>query len=79
MNTPVLARIPFLKQFVDERFLEHRRRAAANAGILGGVLAILLWYYEFIFQHRWDWPLMTVALVIVSTKMALFAWYRLRD
>ena len=79
MRTSFLTRIPILRGLVDERFLDHRRRAAAKAGILGGVLAITLWYIDFIFLHTCDWFLLAVAVVILATKMGLFAWYRLHD
>lgn len=79
MLESILTRVPILRRFTDERFLEHRRRAAANAGIVGGVLAVTLSYYEFFFNHRLDWPLIVVALVILTTKMSLFTWYRFRD
>ncbi len=41
----------FLNRLVDERFLEHRRRSTSYAGIIGGVLAILLFAYRFYVNH----------------------------
>ena len=35
MTHPVLSRIPILKKFVDERFLDHRRRSSSIAGFTG--------------------------------------------
>ena len=34
MSHPILSRVPFLEPFVDERFLEHRRRSSSFAGIV---------------------------------------------
>ena len=33
--------------FIDERFLEHRRRSTSTAGIATGITALLLGYYHF--------------------------------
>ena len=74
-----LARLPLLGQFVDERFLEHRRRASSLAGIVTAVLAMLVFEYLLIRYHIWSWDLAFVALVFVLLKMCLFTWYRLRD
>ncbi len=74
-----LARLPLLGQFVDERFLEHRRRASSLAGIVTAVLAMLVFEYRLIRYHIWSWDLAFVALVFVLLKMCLFTWYRLRD
>jgi len=79
MTASILSRIPILRKFVDERFLEHRRRSSSLAGIIGGCLAICLWYYRFVFDHIWSWDLFAVALTIVGVKMSLFAWYRFND
>ncbi len=79
MTHPVLSRIPILGKFVDERFLEHRRRSSSLAGITGACLAICLWYYRLVFNHLWSWDLFAVAITIVGVKMCLFAWYRFND
>lgn len=79
MSHPILSRIPFLGKFVDERFLEHRRRSSSLAGIVGGILAICLWYYRFAINHIWSWDLFAVALTFVGTKMSMMVWYRLTD
>jgi hypothetical protein len=76
---PILSRIPILKGFVDERFLDHRRRSSAAAGIAGALLAIVLFEYRLFHNHFWSWDLLAVALTIVVLKMLLFAWYRFND
>ena len=79
MTHPIFSKIPVLRKVVDERFLEHRRRSSSLAGIIGGCLALCLWYYRFVFNHVWSWDLFAVALTIVGIKMSLMAWYRLTD
>lgn len=79
MTHPIFSRIPILRAFVDERFLEHRRRASSLAGIICACLAICLWYYRLVFNHVWSWDLLSVALTFVVIKMSMFAWYRFND
>jgi hypothetical protein len=64
---------------IDERFLTHRLRSTSTAGIVGGVVAIILWFYRYVVDHRWDWDLFAVAVTIVAVKVALMIWYRLTD
>jgi hypothetical protein len=71
--------LPLVRKFVDERFLTHRLRSTSLAGIVGGVLAILLFTYRFYANHVWSWDLFTVAVAIVSVKIAAMTWYRLTD
>src|SRR5262245_55560635 len=42
-------------KLIDERFLAHRLRSTSLAGIAGGALAALLWFYRYVFDHRWNW------------------------
>jgi hypothetical protein len=79
MTHPILSRIPILRAFVDERFLEHRRRASSLAGIICACLAICLWCYRFVFNHVWSWDLLFIALTFVVIKMSMFVWYRIND
>jgi hypothetical protein len=64
---------------IDERFLTHRLRSTSTAGIVGGVVAIILWFYRYVVDHRWDWDLFAVAVTIAAVKVALMIWYRLTD
>lgn len=77
--THPLTRVPILGPFVDERFLDHRRRASSFAGIVSAILAILLFEYRFFHDHVWDWYLFTVFMVFLVLKLSLFVWYRTRD
>lgn len=74
--THPLARIPFLGPLVDERFLDHRRRASSIAGIAAAILAVILFEYRFFRYGIWDWALFAVTLVFVVLKMTLFFWHR---
>ncbi len=72
-------RLPRLRDVVDERFLEHRRRATSVAGIVGGVLALLLFGYRAYVQHVLEWDLLAVGVTFVVVKYVLFLWYRIND
>jgi len=76
---PVLSRIPILRKFVDERFVEHRRHSSSTAGILTACLAVCLFEYRLFVDHVWSWDLAALALAFVAIKMSLFAWYRFKD
>jgi len=77
--THPLSRVPFLGQFVDERFLEHRRRSSSFAGIATMVLAVVVFEYRLVRYGAISWDLGAVVLVFMAIKMSMFAWYRLRD
>ena len=79
MSHPVLSRIPILGQFVDERFLEHRRRSSSLAGIVAACLAIALFEYRLFANRVWSWDLLSIALTFVAVKLAVMAWHRIRD
>ncbi|MGA7858177.1 MAG: hypothetical protein WCA11_09650 [Terracidiphilus sp.] len=79
MTHPILSRIPILGKFVDERFLEHRRRSSSMAGILSALLAVGLFEYRFFVDHVLSWDLFAVAMAFVVIKMSMFGWYRFND
>ena len=76
MTNHILSRIPILGKFVDERFLDHRRRSTSIAGIAATILALVLFEYRFFVDHIWSWDLLSIALVFVVLKMSLFTWFR---
>ena len=78
MTHPILSRIPIVNKFVDERFLDHRRRSSSIAGILAACLAVVLFEYRFFWDHIWSWDLVAVALTFVVVKMSLFTWFRFK-
>ncbi len=65
--------------FFDERFLTHRLRSSAAMGIIGGILATVLWFYHGVFEHRWNWDLLVVAVTMAVVKQGLMLWYRFTD
>ena len=79
MNGSFLKRIPILGKIVDERYLNHRLRSTSLAGIVGCIVAIVLFEYRFFVNHVWSWDLLSVALTIVGVKLAMMTWYVLTD
>ena len=79
MTHPVLSRIPFLCNYVDERFLEHRRRSLAWDGLSGVLVAGAILEYRLFTQHVISWDLVAILLTALLVKFASFAWLRLRD
>ena len=65
-----------LPEFVDERFLDHRRRATSAAGIACAILAILLAFFRWYRDHVVSWDLLAVIATFIVVKYALFFWYR---
>lgn len=74
--THPLARVPFLGQFVDERFLEHRRRASSLAGFSSLFVALGFFEYHLLHGGRWDWEMLTVMAVFAVVKIGAFTWQR---
>jgi hypothetical protein len=74
-----LSRIPFLGQFVDERFLEHRRRSTSVAGLAGALVAAAVLEYRIFAKGVISWDLLAVLGTMVAVKMTLMIWYKLRD
>ena len=64
-----------LSRFVDERFLEHRRRSTSLAGIISAVTALGLFEYRLIVLHVVDWNLFAVGVTFVAVKVILMVWY----
>lgn len=65
--------------FLDERFFEYRRRSTSAAGIIGGMVAVLLFAYRFFVDHLWSWDLFAIAMTVAGVKLALMAWYYIRN
>ncbi len=72
-------RVPLVGWLVDERFLEHRRRSTSVAGMLSAGLALVLFLYHDLVDHALRWELFAVGATFVVVKLALLAWYRVRD
>ena len=76
MTHPILSRVPFFGKFVDERFLEHRRRSTSLMGIAGALIAVVLFEYHFLHDHFISRDLLIVLVSMVFVKMAMMLWYR---
>ncbi|MGA2086049.1 MAG: hypothetical protein ABSG60_11065 [Terracidiphilus sp.] len=79
MTHPIFSRIPILGKFVDERFLEHRRRSTSLAGIAGCLVAAGIFEYRLIVQHVVSWDLFAVVSAMAAVKVAMMLWYGLTD
>jgi hypothetical protein len=66
--------VTFLQRFVDERFLEHRRRSTSAAGIAAALLALVLFEYRWHIDHVWSWDLLVIVVTFVVIKMSLMVW-----
>ncbi len=66
-----LAKVPILGKFVDERFLEHRRRSTSLAGILACLVAVVLFEYRLIADRFISWDLFAVVATMALVKVAL--------
>ena len=73
MNSAILSKV------IDERFLQHRLKSTSLAGVVGGVLAILLFGYRFYVNHVWSWDLFAVGMTFVAVKLLAMTWYRFTD
>ncbi len=72
-------RLPLVGWFVDERFLEHRRRSTSVAGMLSAGLALVLFLYHDVVDREVDWELLAVGATFVVLKLVLLLWYRVKD
>jgi uncharacterized membrane protein YhhN len=60
---------------VDERFLSHRRRAQRIAGLIGFIVADVLYGYRFFVNHIRSWDLSAVVLSVAGVYLVLIVWY----
>jgi hypothetical protein len=67
-----------LPSWVDERFLEHRRRSTSVAGIVAAELALLLFFYDDFIRHVLRWDLLAIGLTFVAVKLTMMAYFRFR-
>jgi hypothetical protein len=79
MTDHILAKVPILGKFVDERFLEHRRRSSSMAGIVGALVAVAIFEYQVFANHAIRWDLFAVVCSMALVKIALMIWYRIND
>jgi hypothetical protein len=60
-----------LPKWVDERFLEHRRRATSVGGIAAVWVAGALFLYRGLAQHAWSVDLFAVIATAAVVKLVL--------
>ena len=70
---------PFLGSAIDERFLNRRQKSTSLGGIVGCIVAVILFEYRYFVNHRWSWDLLAVALTIVGVKVSVMAWDLITD
>jgi hypothetical protein len=76
MSPHILSRVPILGKFVDERFLDYRRRSSSAAGIVAALVAVGLFEYRYFHDHFISWDLLAVAVSMVIVKMSMMVWFR---
>ena len=64
---------------IDERFLVHRLRSTSLAGTVGGVMAAVLWVYQYYALETVRWDLAAVVVTMAVVKLAAMTWYRTTD
>ena len=79
MTHPILSRIPILRNYVDERFLEHRRRSSSLAGFSTLIVAGCIFEYRIFFSHILSWDMLAVILTFAVVKTGMCVWYWLND
>jgi hypothetical protein len=79
MTHPILSRIPILCKYVDERFLDHRRRSSSIAGFATLILAGCIFEYRIFVNHVIDWEMAAIVLTFAVVKLSLCIWYGLND
>ena len=68
-----------VKENLDERYLMHRLRATSLAGVVGGILASLLFVYYYFADGAPRWDLLGVAVAIAAVKLGALAYFRMTD
>lgn len=74
-----LKRVPILGKLIDERFMSHRRRAQRAAGLIGFLVADLLFGYRYLIHHVVSWDLLAVVLTVAAVYLVLIVWYLLNE
>jgi uncharacterized membrane protein YhhN len=70
-----LRKVPVLGKLIDERFMDHRRRAQRVAGLIGFIVADVLFGYRYFVNHIVSWDLLAVVLVVAVVYIVLIVWY----
>ena len=70
-----LKRVPILGKLVDERFLSYRKRAQRLGGLVGFLVADVLFGYRYFVNHIRSWDLLAVVLSVTVVYIVLIVWY----
>lgn len=70
-----LRSIPIVGKLVDERLLNHRRRAQRIGGLVGFLVADVLYGYRYFVNHIRSWDLLAVVLSVAGVYVVLIVWY----
>jgi uncharacterized membrane protein YhhN len=74
-----LRKVPILGKLIDERFMSHRRRAQRIAGLIGFLVADVLYAYRFFVNHVRSWDLLAVVLTVATVYVILIVWYLCKE
>jgi hypothetical protein len=74
-----LKKVPILGKLIDERFLDYRRRAQRIGGLVGFIVADLLWGYRYFLNHVQSWDLLAVVLSVAVVYVVLIVWYLITE
>jgi hypothetical protein len=61
----------------DERFVMHRYRSTRLAAVVGVILIVVWFNYEFLVNHTLRLDLAVIAVVMALTKVGAMVYYRL--
>ncbi len=74
-----LKQVPILGKLVDERFMSHRRRAQRIGGLVGFLVADILFGYRYFVNHIRSWDLFAVVLSVFVAYIVLIVWYLITE
>ena len=72
-------KVPDLGVAIDERFLNHRQRSTAIAGMCSVTVAMGLFLYRDLVDKVIRWDLFAVGVTMVAVKVAMMLFYRWKD
>ena len=74
-----LKKVPILGKLVDERFLTYRRRAQRIGGLIGFLVADILFGYRYFVNHIRSWDLFAIVLSVAVAYVVLIVWYLITE
>jgi hypothetical protein len=67
------------KRVNDEHFLGHSRRSTSNAGIVSGVLSLVLFEYHLLVEQVFRWELLAIGVTFTIIKVVSMLYYVRQD